>query len=244
MRRLVPTLGDVDPVGAYGRLGPLGPGRPGVRLNMIASVDGAASLDGRSGALGGPADKALFAVLRSLADVIVVGAGTIRAEGYGPVRLEEAARERRRRWGLSAVPPIAVITRTCRLEWASPFFTEAEERPLVLTVATATAADRERAAEVADVIIAGQAEVDLVQAVGALAGRGHDNVLSEGGPAVAAELAAAGLLDELCLTVSPLLAGGDGHRILAGPALAPPGPLELVHVLEADGYLFLRYRRR
>jgi riboflavin biosynthesis pyrimidine reductase len=215
MRRLVPTLGDVDPVGAYGRLGRLGPSRPGVRLNMIASVDGAASLDGRSGTLGGPADRALFAVLRSLADVIVVGAGTLRAEGYGPVRLDERARERRRRWGLSAVPPIAVVTRTCRLEWGSPFFTEAEQRPLVLTVATATAAERERAAEVAEV-----------------------------GPAVAAELAAAGLLDELCLTVSPLLAGGDGHRMLAGPALAPPGLLELVHVLEADGYLFLRYRRR
>ena len=190
MRALVPAPG-TDPVDAYGRLGRLDPRRPGVRLNMIASVDGAAAIDGRSGALGGPADKGLFAVLRSLADVILVGAGTMRAEGYGPAHLDEQARSRRARWGLPAVPPIAVVTRACRLDWASPFFT-----------------------------------------------------LAEGGPVVAAELAAAGLLDELCLTVSPLLAGGDAHRILDGTALAPPLRLELGQVLEADAYLFLRYRRR
>jgi riboflavin biosynthesis pyrimidine reductase len=119
MRLLVPAPDAIDLVGAYGRLGRVEPGRPGVRLKMIATVDGAAALHGRSGALGGPADKALFALLRSLADVILVGAGTVRAEGYGPVRLDEGARSRRSRWGLPAVPPIAVITRTCRLDWAS-----------------------------------------------------------------------------------------------------------------------------
>ena len=243
MRALVPAPG-TDPVDAYGRLGRLDPRRPGVRLNMIASVDGAAAIDGRSGALGGPADKGLFAVLRSLADVILVGAATVRAEGYGPVRLDEGARSRRRRLGLPAVPPIAVITRACRFDWTSEFFTEAEQRPLVVTVASATATDRERAAQVADVIVAGDTEVDLGAAVNSLGARGHDNVLAEGGPVVAAELAAAGLLDELCLTVSPLLAGGDAHRILAGSALVPPLGLELGHVLEADGYLFLRYHRR
>jgi riboflavin biosynthesis pyrimidine reductase len=244
MRALVPAPGNIDPVDAYGRLGRLGPRRPRVRLNMIASVDGAASLDGRSGTLGGPADKGLFAVLRSLADVILVGAATVRAEGYGPVRLDEGARSRRRQWGLPAVPPIAVVTRTCRLDWASEFFTEAEQRPLVITVASAGAADRERAARVAKVIVAGDSEVDFDAAVDALGARGYDNILAEGGPVVAAELAAAGLLDELCLTLSPLLAGGDAQRILAGTALAPPLRLELGHVLEADGYLFLRYRRR
>jgi riboflavin biosynthesis pyrimidine reductase len=244
MRALVPPPGTTDPVDAYGRLGRLGPRRPGVRLNMIASVDGAAAIDGRSGALGGPADKGLFAVLRSLADVILVGAATVRAEGYGPVRLDEGARSRRSRLGLPAVPPIAVITHTCRLDWASVFFTDAEQRPLVVTVASAAATARERAAQVAEVIVAGDSEVDLVDAVHALAARGHDNVLAEGGPVVAAELAAAGLLDELCLTLSPLLAGGDAHRILAGTALAPPLRLELGHVLEAAGSLFLRYRRR
>ena len=119
MRSLVPTPGTIDPVDAHGRLGRLGPGRPGVRLNMIASVDGAGALDGRSRALAGPADKALFDGLRSLADVVLIGAGTVRAEGYDPVRLDAAARSRRHRWGLPAVTPIAVVTRACRLDWAS-----------------------------------------------------------------------------------------------------------------------------
>jgi riboflavin biosynthesis pyrimidine reductase len=244
MRQLFPTAGDVDPADAYGRLAALGPGRPGVRLNMIASVDGAASLQGRSGALGGPADKALFATLRSLADVVLVGAGTMRAEGYGPARLSDDARARRRDWGLAPVPPIAVITRSCRLDWRARFFTEAEQRPLVVTVGSAAAADRARAAEAADVIIAGDDDVDLARAVSALAKRGHSNVLSEGGPGVAAQLAAAGLVDEICLTVAPLLAAGEARRILDGAALEPPSVLELGHVLEAGGYLFLRYLRR
>ena len=244
MRRLWPSPGEIDPVDAYGRLPRVGPRRPGLRLNMIASVDGAASVAGRSGALGGPADKALFAVLRSLADVILVGAGTARAEGYGPARLDERARARRRGWGLPAVPPIAVVTRACRLDWGAPFFHDAEQRPLVVTVASAPAADRERAAEVAEVVVAGDTEVDLWSALASLAGRGHDNVLAEGGPALAAGLAAAGLLDEVCLTLSPLLAGGDAARILSGAALAPQISLELAHLLHVDAYLFLRYRRR
>jgi riboflavin biosynthesis pyrimidine reductase len=182
MRRLLPSPGEIDPVDAYGRLRRLGPDRPGLRLNMIASVDGAASLAGRTGTLGGQADKALFVVLRSLADVILVGAGTMRAEGYGPVRLDEEARVRRLEWGLAAVPPIAVVTRNCRLDWASPFFADAEQRPLVVTVGAAPAVDRERAAEVADVVEAGDTEVDLSKALGSLAGLGYDNVLAEGGP--------------------------------------------------------------
>jgi riboflavin biosynthesis pyrimidine reductase len=241
MRRLFPTAGDVDPADTYGRLAALGPGRPGMRLNMIASVDGAASLQGRSGALGGPADKALFATLRSLADVVLVGAGTMRAEGYGPGRLSDNALGRRRGWGLPPAPPIAVITRSCRPDWSARFFTEAEQRPLVVTVASAAAADRARAAEVADVTIAGDDEVDLARAVSALAKQGHTNVLPAGGPGIAAQLATAGLLDEVCLTVAPLLAAGEARRILDGAAPAPPSVLELGHVLEADGYLFLRY---
>jgi riboflavin biosynthesis pyrimidine reductase len=244
MRQLFPAAGDVDPADAYARLAALGPSRPGVRLNMIVSVHGAASLQGRSGALGGPADKALFATLRSLADVVLVGAGTMRAEGYGPARLSDEAWARRRAWGLPPMPAIAVITRSCRLDWSARFFTEAEQRPLVVTVAAAAVADRARAAEVADVIIAGDDEVDLARAVSALVKRGHTNVLSEGGPGSDAQLAAAGLLDEVCLTVAPLLAAGEARRILDGAALAPPSVLELGHVLEADGYLFLRYRRR
>jgi len=241
MRQLQPEANDVDLVGAYGRLGRLAD-RPAVRLNMIASVDGAASVSGRSGALGGPADKALFGILRSLADVVLVGAGTMRAEMYGPAVLDSAARARRQGWGIAAVPPIAVVTRACRLDWGSPFFADAEARPMVITVSSSAAADRAAAAEVADVIGAGDDEVDMALAISALGERGHDNILAEGGPGIASQLAAAHLLDELCLTVSPMLVGGKARRILDGPAVDPPTSFELANVLTADGYLFLRYR--
>ncbi|MGA7420014.1 MAG: pyrimidine reductase family protein [Acidimicrobiales bacterium] len=246
MRQLFPDPGEVDPLDAYGRLGRIGD-RPAVRLNMIASVDGAASIGGMSGSLGGPADKALFATLRSLADVILVGATTMQAEGYGPVRLSEKARDMRRQWGIAPVPPIAVVTRTPRFDWGSPFFTQAEQRPIVVTTTSAAVADLDRAAEVAHVITAekpGIGGVDLDAAVSQLGELGHDNVLAEGGPGIAAELAVDDLLDEVCLSVSPVLVAGGARRILAGGGDEISTQLELCSLLVADSYLFTRYRRR
>jgi riboflavin biosynthesis pyrimidine reductase len=225
VRQLLPTLVDpVDPMAVYADL-PVAAGRPGVRLNMIASLDGATAVAGVAGGLGGKADQALFALLRRMADVVLVAAGTVRAERYGP-----------------STVPVAVVTRSCRLDWDSRFFTAALARPLVVTVATAPAEARARAAEVADVVVAGEHDVDLVEAVGALGARGFRAVLSEGGPILNAQLAAAGLLDELCLTLSPLLVGGDAKRLLAGPLLPGPPALRLVSACEEDGFLFLRYR--
>lgn len=225
MRQLLPTSVDpVDPMAVYADL-PVAAGRPGVRLNMIASLDGATAVAGVAGGLGGKADQALFALLRSLADVVLVAAGTVRAERYGP-----------------STVPVAVVTRSCRLDWDSRFFTAPVARPLVITVATAPAEARARAAEVADVVVAGEHDVDLVEAVEALGARGFRAVLSEGGPILNAQLAAAGLLDELCLTLSPLLVGGDAKRLLAGPLLPGPPALRLVSACEEDGFLFLRYR--
>jgi riboflavin biosynthesis pyrimidine reductase len=246
VRQLFPESGEVDPADAYGRLGRIGD-RPGVRLNMIASVDGAASIGGMSGSLGGPADKALFATLRSLADVILVGATTMQAEGYGPVRLGEKARAMRRQWGIAPVPPIAVVTRTPRFDWGSSFFAGAEQRPIVVTTTSADVADRDRAAEVAHVITAekpGIGGVDLGAAVRQLGELGYENVLAEGGPGIAGELAADDLLDEVCLSVSPVLVAGGARRILAGGGDEVSTRLELCNVLVADNYLFTRYRRR
>ena len=227
MRQLLPFPQDpVDPAALYDDLPPAGP-RPTVRLNMIASIDGATAVAGRSGGLGGPADQALFTVLRSRADVVLVAAGTVRAEHYGPSKV-----------------PVAVISRSCRLDWDSPFFIAAMAQPVVVTVARAPALEREKAAGLADVIIAGERDVDLAAALGALAERGYARVLAEGGPTLNGQLAAAGLLDELCLTLSPLLAGGDAKKILAGPALAPGRGWRLRSLCEQDGFLFLRYRPR
>jgi riboflavin biosynthesis pyrimidine reductase len=241
MRLLRPDRDDVDLALAYGDL-PVVEGRPSVRLNMIVSVDGGTSWNGVSGALGGAADRALFAALRSLTDTVLVASGTMHAEHYGPATLPDDVQAARVARGQRPVPPIAVVTRTCRLDWDMTFFTDAVERPLVLTVRAADPALVARAAEVAEVVVAGDTDVDLVRAVVALGERGARSILAEGGPTLNGALARAGLLDELCLTLAPLLASGDAKRIIAGSTLDALAPLRVHSVAEQDGYLFLRYR--
>jgi riboflavin biosynthesis pyrimidine reductase len=225
LRQLFPEAGSsVEPLDVYRDL-PVVAGRPAVRLNMITSLDGAAALDGRSGGLGGPADRKVFAALRSLADVVLVAAGTVRAENYGPAKI-----------------PIAVVSGSLRLDWDTPFFTAATRRPLIVTSALAPADAVEQAETVADVLVAGDAAVDLAAAVGRLGERGFRHVLAEGGPSLNGALAGAGVLDEFCLTLAPRLASGDAKRIVTGPALIPAPELTLRSACEEDGYLFLRYR--
>ena len=231
----------VDPAVVYGDL-PFAPDRPALRLNMIVSVDGGTSWNGVSGALGGPADKALFAVLRSFADVVLVASGTMQAEQYGPAVLPQSVQDARRERGQMAVPPIAVVSRSCQFDWDASFFTAATVRPLVVTVSDADASDRAHAAEVADVVIAGEHDVDLARALREMGIRGARNVLAEGGPTLNGALAQAGLLDELCVTLSPLLASGDAKRIIAGSSLDELAPLQLRSVCAEDDFLFLRYR--
>jgi riboflavin biosynthesis pyrimidine reductase len=134
------------------------------------------------------------------------------------------------------------VSRSCQLDWRSPFFTQATLRPVVITVSNAPAANRGQAEEVADVVLAGTDRVDLHLALQTLAQRGTRSVLAEGGPTLNGQLAAAGLLDELCLTVSPLLVGGDARRILSGVGPAVPAKLEMCSLCEEDGFLFLRFR--
>jgi riboflavin biosynthesis pyrimidine reductase len=225
VRQLLPDpVDDVDPVDVYADL-PEVDGRPAVRLNMIASVDGATAVAGVSGSLGGPADKAVFDALRSLTDVVLVAAGTVRAEHYGPSPM-----------------PVAVVTRSCLLDWEAPFFTAPMAKPIVVTVSNAPADNVERAGRVADVVIAGEDDVDLRRAVVALGERGANRVLAEGGPTLNGQLAAADLLDEVCLTVSPKIVSGGSKRIVTGTDLPEPIDMTLRSLCEADGLLFLRYR--
>jgi riboflavin biosynthesis pyrimidine reductase len=242
MRRLLPSpADDVDLVEAYTPTGNSTGGRfPWVRVNMVSSLDGAISVRGRSGALGGPPDRRLFMVLRSLADVIVVGAGTMRAEGYGPARLDDELRAGRQARGQPPEPPIAVITRSCHFDWQSPFFTEATARPIVFTVDDAVEGPGSRGAEVAEIVTVGETEVDLRRALTALGERGMRHALVEGGPGLNAQLAHARLLDELCLTLSPRVVAGDGPRVLAGPELPQPLEPRVIQLLEDEGFLFLR----
>jgi riboflavin biosynthesis pyrimidine reductase len=244
MRLLYPRFENVvDPAEVYGDL-PSAVDRPSVRLNMIVSVDGGTSWNGVSGGLGGPADKALFAIMRTLPDAVLVASGTMRAEHYGPVVLPSEVQDARRARGQRPVPPIAVVSQRCDFDWDSDFFTAATERPVVITVSAADASNVARARDVADVIIAGDELVDLRIAVDELGGRGVEHILAEGGPTLNGELASAGLLDELCVSLAPLLASGDAKRILAGSALAQLERVRLRSILEEDDYLFLRYRAR
>jgi riboflavin biosynthesis pyrimidine reductase len=224
-----------------------------LRANMISSLDGAATAGGRSGGLSGEADRQVFAMLRAITDVIMVGAGTARTERYRPVRPgREGTRWAWLREGRTPSPPIAVITRRLDLDLASPLLAASpvHARTIVITTESAPAGRRAAAEATADVVIAGRENVDVQAAVQALADRGHRRILTEGGPHLLGQLIDADLLDDLCLTFSPLLAGPGAGRIVAGLDLPQqPGgtrvrPLTLADVLAADGgYLLCRYVR-
>ncbi|MFI0418403.1 pyrimidine reductase family protein [Spongiactinospora sp. 9N601] len=237
MRRIYPAERvEVDLATAYAY-----PDREWLRINMVASLDGAAWSKGVSEGLSGPADRRLFQVLRGLADVILVGAATVRSEGYGPVEARDSWAELRA--GRPPTPPIAVVTRRIDLDLGGKFFaaTGAQARPIVITCAAAPPDRREAAAAISDVIVAGDDRVEPDQALRALRERGLNHVLCEGGPRLGGGLAAAGLIDEVCLTVSPLLIGGGAARVLNGPVGRTP--LRLAQILEEDGFLFTRYAR-
>jgi riboflavin biosynthesis pyrimidine reductase len=241
VRALLPLPhASVDPVEAYAIPAGVGAGRPFVRCNMISTLDGAITVNGRSGTLGGPADHRLFQVLRSLADVILVGAGTARTEGYGPVRFSDELRQQREARGQPPVPPIAVVTRSGNLDWSSPFFTEAEARPMVFTTSDSDEGARHRGERVADFLVAGEERVDPALVLDHLHRVGYRSVLLEGGPGLNADVVHAGLLDELCLTLSPRLVAGAGPRLLAGAELPHPLDLDAVHLLEEDRLFFWR----
>jgi riboflavin biosynthesis pyrimidine reductase len=242
MRQLLPgsELDDRDLAQLYAY-----PSGRWLRGNMVSSADGAAVLDGATGALSSAADRHLFALLRTLADVIVVGASTVRAERYAPVRQRELWDHLRA--GRPPTPPIAVVSGRLDLHPGSRLIASAppHARTIVITTAQAPRERRVELARLADVIVAGEETVDLKAAIEALADRGHQRMLTEGGPHLLGQLTAADLLDELCLTIGPLLAGPGASRIVAG-ALSParPQPLALAHVLEDNGFLLCRYTRR
>jgi riboflavin biosynthesis pyrimidine reductase len=206
------------------------PRGPALRANMVTSADGAASLDGASSGLSSAADRHVFALLRTLADVILVGANTARVEGYKPVRIRELWRHLRA--GRPATPPIAVISGGDGLDLSSPLFADPET--IIITTSRASITR-------SNVIVAGDESVDLATAVAALHERGHEHILAEGGPGILGQLVAGGLLDELCLTIGPLLAGPGPGRIVTGSPLPKAVPLRLAHILDDNGFLLCRY---
>lgn len=213
----------------------------GVRVNMILSLDGAAAFHGLVGPLSDPCDQNLLMGLRAFADVVLVGAGTARAERYGPVRLTPAQlADRRDRYGITDIPPVAVVTRSGNVP--ASLFAERRQRPLLVTT-TEVARTRPDLRERADLLLAGETEVDIDAAVQRLQMRGFRRVLCEGGPTLLDELIAADLVDEMCLTLSPTLVAGTPAVRPGVAALRTPTRLALDHAYVLGDYAYLRYRR-
>jgi len=243
VRQILPSPAEITAEDAYGEPRPTMEGRPWVVVDMIASADGAIAVEGRSGGLGGPADKAVFRALRGAADVVLVGAGTARAEGYGPVRADDATRARRRARGQAPVARLALVTARLDLDPEARMFTEAEEPPVVITTVAAAAGADAALAGRADLVAVGDDEVDLALGMAALHERGASLVLVEGGPTLNGHLVAADLVDEWCLSIAPVLVSGESGRAAHGPEPTEPVAMQLHRLLEADGYLFATYRR-
>jgi riboflavin biosynthesis pyrimidine reductase len=239
MRELLPTpRSDVDVHESYAA-GWVD--RGGFRLNMIASVDGAASANGFSRGLQTPGDNRIFAALRDLADVVLAGSGTIQAERYGPANLDDARLARREAYGFGPALPVGVISRSLRLDLSARLFQDPERRPFVITCGDTVP---DELAAVAEVLVCGETDIDYGLVRGELAARGLTRVLCEGGPTILGSMLRAGAVDELCLSVSPFVMGPGAPRIVDGrPWPDGPATMRLGTVLEEEGALFLRYHR-
>lgn len=245
VRILQPGATVPDPLAPYAEVDRTRPGGGcWVMANMVGGLDGTAAIGGRVAALSTEPDAELFRLMRALADVVLVGAETVRREGYRSIRLPEPRAAARQAAGRPRTPRLAVVTRSLDLNWSGDAFAGAppESRALVITCKAADPGRLERAREVADVVFAGEDRVDPEQAVLRLSELGHRVVLCEGGPTLLGELVAAGRLDELCLTIAPLM-GGDPLPVSIAPPGAPLRHFALRHVLAHGDTLFLRYER-
>jgi riboflavin biosynthesis pyrimidine reductase len=218
-----------------------------LRANFIASLDGGATVGGTTGRLGGPGDRTLFSLLRELADVILVGAGTVRTEDYSGARPTIAQRQRRQARGQSEVPQLAIVTKSGRLDRDMPVFTRTEVPPLVCTCTAVADQTRLGLAGLADVVecsVDDPARVDEAMVLATLADRGLYRVLTEGGPMLFGSFVEREMLDELCLTIAPSLVGGQARRIAGGPGQVLTG-MRSAHILtDDDGYLYTRYVKK
>lgn len=230
-------LGDEEILAAYQP-----PEVPWLRMNFVSSIDGAATRDGDTEDLGGAADSRVFELLRRHADVVLVGAGTVRIEEYGAMRLRDDAVAWRRERGMPAQPAFALVSGRLDLDPNSDVFADAPTRPIIYTVGTAPTSRREALSAVADVVDAGSETIDPWKVRGDLQARGLPHVHAEGGPTLFGSFIIAGAVDELCLTIATELQAGDAGRIAHSPH-AVPTAMTLAALLKGDEELFLRYLR-
>lgn len=245
VQELFPNVTDsVDPVQRYRSDDRRSNGRrPWIVLNMITSIDGATTTDDHSGGLGSQADKEIFFALRSLSDVILVGAGTIQTENYGPPQLSDEAKTWRRSQGMMELPRIAGVSGRLSIDPRQKVFSDKSRRPWIITTATSDPARRSELSAVADVMIAGSDKIDFEDAFDQLSNAGAEVILCEGGPTLNAALFEANLVDEICWTVAPTITGGDARRLVHGARSEFALNMELVRVLKDGDFMFMRYVR-
>ena len=233
----LPALSDLDTAALFEAYA--APQERWVRCNMVTSLDGAATgADGRSGSINNDADHVVFQVIRALSHVVVVGAGTIRAEGYPPLSVSDPLVALRHERGLpTALPLVAVSNRG----HVPPTLSGCRDgRALMAVPAAATGLDSARQDLGAEnVLVCGDDEVDVTALVDALHDRGWDHVLTEGGPSLLGSFLAAGRLDELCFTVAPQVVAGEHPRPVG--ATGTPADLDLEVLVEQDSTLMGRW---
>jgi riboflavin-specific deaminase-like protein len=246
LQRLFPDQEPVELEEAYGALGLEQRGRddrPYVIANMVATADGRATLAGRTKAISSEADRALFHGLRGQVDAVMAGTATIAIERYGPLARDAERRQRRAERGLEPVPLAVTASRSMELPVQAPLFQDPESRIVVLTGSDREAPPAPAQVTVERMRIAGTSEVDLVAGMDVLRrSYGVRSLLLEGGPTLLGAMLEAGVVDELFLSLAPLIAGGAPEiGIIEAATLAQPLELELRGLLEHESFLFLRY---
>jgi riboflavin-specific deaminase-like protein len=243
MRRLIPDPGETtveQQLDSYRPWEQPHEQRPFVATNFAATVDGRATIGGVSGPIGSETDTAMLVGLRARFDAVMIGAGTMRAERYGRVVASQEQRERRERIGLPHDPLMVIVSGRLDLPWDAPLFTAGGGRVLIFTASEAEPPETATSLRV----VRHEGQVDLAAALRHLREeRGVRALLCEGGPHLHGQLWAAGLVDELFLTTAPRMTGAEAPRIVEAP-LPKIVELELAWLLEQEGELFSRYRRR
>lgn len=208
-------------------------------LNIVESIDGATAIDGGASGLNDADDRQLFLALRSVADVVMNGAATVRAENIGPVKLSDDMRRLRREAGIHEPPTMVVLSRSLSLDPGLRIFSDPERRPVIITDIGADPDRVEMLQEVADIV-----HLEKLNAAGIVDALGAASViLCEGGPTVNSQLIEGGVVDEVNLTISPVLALGDSKRVASGPPSNRPTEMRLDRTLVGDKSLFLRFVR-
>lgn len=221
--------------------------RPWLFTNMVASLDGAAAVDGLSGPMGDDDDREMFRALRASADAIIVGAATANAEAYRPPQRSAAVDAARSQTGRTERPTIAVISASLSIDPTLELFNDPTYRPLILTTDRANPAIVDELDDRADIVSLGSSSIDLAEAIRHLGESGHRTILSEGGPSLNGQLVASGLIDEWNLTLAPMLVGGSSprpaHQRDAQPEGGVPPDYELARLWRGDRALFMRWIR-